>query len=144
MAGEEGTACFLKDFPPSSTHSRYYVRITSPAYSKHYHCALKEADQSQHSNRWAGLDSCPQILRPPDLLHTSGAVQAIRKRTLSRGSCMLAAFYRKEGLTKYPWLAWNSLYRLGWPQPHRDLTASAFGYWDQHEPPHAVPDKMFK
>lgn len=67
MVGEKETVCFLKDFPPSSAYSRYYVRITPPAYSKHYHCAIKEADQSQHIDKWAGLNSSSQILRPPDL-----------------------------------------------------------------------------
>ena len=31
--------------------------------------------------------------------------------------------YLRQGLPVKSWLAWNSLYRLGWPQTHRDLPA---------------------
>lgn len=38
-------------------------------------------------------------------------------------ACIYLSF--RQSLTTLPQLAWNSPYRQGWPQMHRDLTASA-------------------
>ena len=38
---------------------------------------------------------------------------------------IIIIFFQRHDLTMYPWLAWNSVPRLGWPQIHRALPASA-------------------
>lgn len=42
---------------------------------------------------------------------------------------LLFLFVLRQGLTTYPWLSWNSLCKLDWPQIHKDPLASTSWVW---------------